>query len=201
MQHLPECQLIMAKLKKDLPPHIHYHTIEHTMDVYDRAQFIAKEEGVSHSDIKLLLIAAIYHDAGYLKQNEDHELISCQMVREYLPQFSYSVDDIERICTLIMATKIPHKPKTHLEEIICDADLDYLGRDDFFKIGEKLYLEFLELGKIFTRNEWNTIQVNFLRQHHFFTSTSISLRQTIKDKNLNILIQKTSIDEKNSFSQ
>tara|TARA_R110000868_G_scaffold138960_1_gene353534 strand:+ start:18522 stop:19097 length:576 start_codon:yes stop_codon:yes gene_type:complete len=190
MQHLPECQLILEKLKKDLPPNLHYHTIDHTLDVYDRAKHVAKEEGISDSDLKLLLIAAIYHDAGYLKQNQDHERISCQMVREYLPQFNYDIDDIEIICNIIMATKIPQKPKSHLEEIICDADMDYLGRDDFFKIGEKLYLEFLASGNILTREEWNSIQVNFLQQHHFFTATAIKLRQTTKEKNRNILIQK-----------
>jgi predicted metal-dependent HD superfamily phosphohydrolase len=191
MQHLPEGQLILGKLKNDLPPYLLYHTIDHTMDVYDRALYMAKEEGIKSSDLKLLLIAALYHDAGYLKQSEDHEQISCQMVRTDLPIFNYSIDEIEKICTLIMATKIPQNPKSHLEEIIADADLDYLGRDDFFTIGDKLYLEFLELGKITTREQWNIIQINFLQQHHFFTTTAIKLRQTTKEKNLKILMQKS----------
>jgi HD superfamily phosphodiesterase len=188
MQHLPECQIIVEKLKKDLPPYIHYHTIEHTLDVYDRAKFIAKEEGIFDADLKLLLIAVIYHDAGYLKQSKDHETISCQIARKYLSQFNYSINDIDKICTIIMATRIPHNPKSRLEEIICDADLDYLGRNDFFKIGEKLYNELLESGEILTRDEWNTMQVNFMQQHHFFTQTAISSRQNIKEKNLNTLI-------------
>jgi predicted metal-dependent HD superfamily phosphohydrolase len=191
MLHLPECQYILQKLKKDLPPHIHYHTIDHTLDVYDRANYIASRERIYGLDLKLLLIAALYHDAGYLKQSEDHEQISCQMVRTDLPIFNYSIDEIEKICTLIMATKIPQNPKSHLEEIMADADLDYLGREDFFTIGDKLYLEFLELGKITTREEWNIMQINFLQQHHFFTTTAIKLRQTTKEKNLKILMQKS----------
>ena len=191
MLHLPECQYILQKLKKDLPLHIHYHTIDHTLDVYDRANYIASREGIVGLDLKLLLIAALYHDAGYLKQSEDHEQISCQMVRTDLPLFNYSIDEIEKICTLIMATKIPQNPKSHLEEIMADADLDYLGREDFFTIGDKLYLEFLELGKITTREEWNIMQINFLQQHHFFTTTAIKLRQTTKEKNLKILMQKS----------
>ena len=201
MQYLPECQLILNKLKNDLPSHLLYHNIHHTLDVYNRAKYIANKEGIYGPDLKLLLIAAIYHDAGYLKQKEDHEMISCEMVREYLPQFNYDSDSIEKICSIIMATKIPHKPKSLLEKIICDADMDYLGRNDFFKIGEKLYREFLESGIILTPEEWNIIQVVFLEQHHFFTATAINLRQRTKEKNRNILIQKTSIDEKNSFSQ
>jgi predicted metal-dependent HD superfamily phosphohydrolase len=191
MLHLPECQYILQKLKKDLPSHIHYHTVDHALDVYDRANYIASREGIVGLDLKLLLIAALYHDAGYLKQSEDHEQISCQMVRTDLPLYNYSIDEIDRICTLIMVTKIPQNPKSHLEEIMADADLDYLGRDDFFTIGDKLYLEFLELGKITTREQWNIIQINFLEQHHFFTTSAIKLRQTTKEKNLKILMQKS----------
>ena len=38
---------------------------------------------------------------------------------------------------LILATKVPQKPKNKLEKIICDADLDYLGREDFDNISDK----------------------------------------------------------------
>ncbi len=72
---------------------------------------IAKEEGISDSDLKLLLVAAIYHDAGYLEQNNNHEQHSCEIARKYLPQFHYTKEDIDTICSIIMATKIPQKPE------------------------------------------------------------------------------------------
>jgi uncharacterized protein len=141
MQLLPECQLILNKLKNELPANLYYHSIDHTLEVYNCAASIAKEEGVSDSDLKLLLFGAIYHDAGYLIHNEDHEQLSFATAREYLNKFNYTKEDIELICGIIMATKIPQSPKSHLEEIICDADLNYLGRIDFFGIGENLYKE------------------------------------------------------------
>ena len=73
-------------------------------------QDIAKEEGINASDLKLLFIAAIYHDAGYLQQNNDHEQRSCQIARKYLSQYHYTKEDIDAICDIIMATKIPQKP-------------------------------------------------------------------------------------------
>jgi len=184
MLHLPECQLILNKLKNELSSNLFYHSIYHTLDVYNCAESIAKEEGVNDSDLKLLLVAAIFHDAGYLKQNKDHEELSCGIAREYLPLYQYSKKDIDIICGIIMATKIPQQPKTHLEEIICDADLNYLGRNDFFSIGEYLYNEMIAFGYIKNKDEWNKIQLEFMQQHHFFTATAIKHNQSLKDKNL-----------------
>jgi uncharacterized protein len=190
MQHLPECQLILNKLKNELPANLYYHSIDHTLDVYNSAVSIAKEEGISDSDLKLLLVAAIYHDAGYLIQNKDHEQLSCEIARQYLPQFHYSKEEIDLICGIIMATKIPHSPKSHLEEIICDADLNYLGRTDFFSIGENLYKEMLAFGYIKNREEWNKIQAAFLQKHHYFTRTAIQQNYLQKEKNLAIVQSK-----------
>jgi uncharacterized protein len=184
MQHLPECQLILNKLKNELPPNLYYHSIDHTLDVYNCAARIAKEEGVSDSDLKLVLVGAIYHDAGYLIDNNNHEEHSCAIAREYLPQFHYTKKDINLVCGIIMATKIPQQPKTHLEEIICDADLNYLGRTDFFSIGEKLYKEMIAIGYIKNWEEWNKIQVDFLQKHRYFTPTAIRQNYSQKEKNL-----------------
>lgn len=190
MQHLPECQLILNKLKNELPANLYYHSIDHTLDVYNSAVRIAKEEGVSDSDLKLLLVGAIYHDAGYLIQNEDHEEHSCAIAREYLPQFKYTKEEIDRICGIIMATKIPQSPKSHLEEIICDADLNYLGRTDFFSIGANLYKEMIAIGYIKNWEEWNKLQVDFLKKHHYFTATAISHNYSQKEENLAIVQSK-----------
>lgn len=190
MKNLPECKLILDKLKNELPEHLHYHSAHHTLDVYDCVLDIAKKEGVNDADLKLLLIAAIYHDAGYLIENKKHEKHSCELARKYLPQFKYSAKDIDTICSIIMATKLPHEPQSHLEEIMCDADLDYLGRSDFFDIGDKLYTEMLAIGTLKNRTEWNNLQVEFLGQHRYFTSTSIKLRQAQKEENLKIVKSK-----------
>ena len=190
MKKMPECELILDKIKNELPVYLHYHTIHHTLDVYECAASIAKEEGINASDLKLLLVAAIYHDAGYLEQNTDHEQRSCEIARHYLPQFHYSKQDIDIICGIIMATKIPQNPQSHLEEILCDADLNYLGRTDFFSIGDKLYNEMLAIGTIKNRDEWNILQVAFLKQHHYFTATAIKLLKSEKEKNLEIVQSK-----------
>lgn len=191
MKQLPECQLILDKLRNELPKHLYYHTIDHTLDVYESVSTIAKLEGVNSPDIKLLQVAAIYHDAGYLIEKQRHEELSCEMAKEYLPQFKYALEDINSICSIIMATKMPQNPKTHLEEIICDADLDYLGRSDFFIVSKRLYKEMIELGSITDWKEWIKLQEVFLKQHRYFTKSAIQLRQTEKEQNLKIILSKT----------
>ena len=178
---------IRARQRKDLPKHLSYHSIAHVKDVYEAAERIAKAEGVKGDDLTLLLTAVMYHDCGFMIQSKEHEAIGCGIARESLPSFDYSLPQIERICGMIMATRIPQSPKNHLEEIIADADLDYLGRDDFWTIGNKLYEELMMYGVIQSESQWNELQVKFLEQHHYFTKTAIDTRRKMKDSYVAIL--------------
>lgn len=177
-------RFILGKLSNELPKHLTYHSVEHTRDVYNSAELLGRQENVSPYELKLLLTAAWFHDAGFLKGPKDHEETSCHIAREVLPDFDYTPAEIERICGMIMATKLPQTPGNHLEEILADADLDYLGRDDFFITGEKLFDELLVLGMLTTRMQWNILQVKFLESHHYFTKTAIALRQPKKQEHL-----------------
>ena len=95
-----------------------------------------------------------------------------------------SRDETMIICNLIMATKVPQIPNTKLEEIICDADLDYLGRDDYFKIAENLHREFLAYEKVKDEKDWMILQLDFLKSHRYFTQTCIQQRQPLATENL-----------------
>jgi len=175
-------KFILKKLKKELPKNLTYHSAEHIKDVYSSAKILAKMEGVKGEDRTLLLTAVLFHDSGFLWQQYEHERVSCEIVREYLPAYDYSYEQIGRICGMIMATKIPQTPHNLLEQIICDADLDYLGRDDFFKIGNGLYEELCMYGIINSENEWNRLQLGFLEKHTYFTASAQKLRKPKKDE-------------------
>jgi uncharacterized protein len=181
---------ILDKLKNGLPAHLSYHSVEHTLDVYHAVQHIAEQEGVSERERTLLLTAALFHDTGFLNGSVEHEKKSCEIAREHLPRFGYTTADIEKICGMIMATKLPQSPQDHLEEILCDADLDYLGRDDFFTIGNKLFAELSMYGIIHNEKEWDALQVRFLEAHHYFTTTAIRLRKEKKEQHLQFLRSK-----------
>src|SRR4051794_10650351 len=96
-------KFILHKLKKDLPRHLSYHSVEHIKDVFNACREIATIEGVGGEDMKLLLTAALFHDAGFLVQQKEHEKISCDIARQHLPEFGYTEEQIERICGMIMA--------------------------------------------------------------------------------------------------
>jgi predicted metal-dependent HD superfamily phosphohydrolase len=177
-------KFIISKLKKELAKHLSYHSVNHINDVYSAAENLAKHEGITGEDLTLLLTAVLFHDSGFLIQQKGHESISCEIAKLYLPDFGYTHDQVERICGMIMATCIPQTPHNLLEEIICDADLDYLGRDDFFTIGNNLYAELQVYGMINNEDEWNNMQVGFLKKHHYFTATAIKLRKAKKDQHL-----------------
>lgn len=175
---------IMKLLEKKLSPKLHYHSIAHTRDVTKAAERIALMEGVRGEDLFLLQTAATYHDAGFVEQYEANEPIGVKMAREILPKYGYSEEQIDVVAGLIYSTRIPHNPANHLQEIICDADLDYLGRDDFHDIADKLRIELREHGKINSDRLWDEVQVKFLTQHQYFTKSAIKLRQNKKERHI-----------------
>ncbi|MEL6142820.1 MAG: HD domain-containing protein, partial [Bacteroidota bacterium] len=141
MRYQAAMEAVLKRLRKELPRNLYYHSIEHTRDVLTRVEELAKAEDISERDIQLLRVAACYHDAGFLINNRDHERLGCKIVRAELPQYDFSSEDIEQICGMIRATKVPQNPRTKLQKILCDADLDYLGRKDFYRIGQRLFRE------------------------------------------------------------
>jgi predicted metal-dependent HD superfamily phosphohydrolase len=186
---------VMGILKKNLSPSLAYHSINHTKDVVKAVERIALLEGVTDEGLFLLKTAAIFHDAGFIEQYDHNESIGARMAQEILPKYGYTEQHVKTIVELIHATQIPHKPINKLQEIICDADLDYLGRDDFEEIADKLRQELTEMGKINARKEWDEIQVKFLNQHQYFTATSISSRQMKKQENLERVIERLAANQ------
>ena len=175
---------ILAKLRHELPETRAYHSLEHTLDVYASAIGIAEAENITGDDLVLLKIAALYHDSGFTEQDDDHENASCAIVRRVLPTMGFSATQVATICDMILSTCIPQSPATVLEQILCDADLDYLGRNDFIPIGNKLFQEMRTFGVLSTEREWQELQLKFLVQHRYFTHTNRSLREPVKQEHL-----------------
>ncbi|NBV07948.1 MAG: HD domain-containing protein [Flavobacteriia bacterium] len=179
-------------LETALPNDLFYHTLEHTKEVVKAVERIALLEGVTDEGLFLLKTAALFHDAGFIHQYEHNEPIGAKMAEEMLPKYGFTEQHIKTISELIFATQIPHKPVNKLQEIICDADLDYLGTTHFDVISDNLKKELLGKGKIGSAKEWDEIQVKFLQQHKYFTETSISSRQERKLQNLEKVIARLS---------
>ncbi|MCB0651440.1 MAG: phosphohydrolase [Saprospiraceae bacterium] len=163
---------IVDKLNRELSPKLTYHGLHHTFDVLEVTDQLCQSERISVYESMLLKTAVLFHDSGFIQAAMEHEARGCDLARKVLPKYDYTDEEIERICGMIMATRIPQSPKNKLEEIICDADLDYLGRDDFYSISATLFEELKFFGILETEEEWNRIQLKFIGKHSYFTSTN-----------------------------
>lgn len=177
-------QRVLDMLRNNLPPELSYHNYEHTVDVLNAVERIAMAENTTDAELMLLKTAAVFHDTGYIYSRDNHEQRSCTIAREILREIGADEESIEKVCEIILATRIPQEPKDKLSEIMCDADLDYLGRDDYFPISQKVFSEFKMFGIIKDEIEWIPMQVKFLESHHYFTQSSINTRAGKKEENL-----------------
>lgn len=176
---------IIEKLKVHLPGDLLYHNIDHVLDVYEAVNRISKAENIDNDTAELLSVAALMHDAGMIISYKGHEAAACKLVTEWLPQFGYTEAERKRICGMILTTQLPQSATLPEEKILCDADLDYLGRDDFFMIAERLRLEWKRKGIIdYSLIEWYKLQVEFLGNHVYYTHSNRIKRDEGKQNNL-----------------
>jgi len=173
-------EIILDKLEKELPDYLYYHNVKHTVDVVTEVELIGWGEGCTDEEILLLKTAGLFHDAGHTIAYDNHEFYGTQLAKEMLPKYNYTPEQIELICSIIMSTRLPPRPTNLLENIICDSDLDYLGRSDFIPVSNTLFEELKAQNKMGSLNDWNKIQVKFISGHQYFTETARSLREVNK---------------------
>ena len=190
-------QFALERLEHDLSPRFCYHSLVHTRDdVVPATERLAIRSKISRTDLTLVLTAAYFHDLGFTRladvdpRGNQHELISAQFAREVLPSFGYHENHVEAICSMIMATRLPQSPVNILEEILADADLDSLGREDFRERSQALRDEIAAFGNATTDLEWFQGQFNFLTSHRYFTAEARLLRNAQKQKNVDWIIQR-----------
>ncbi len=175
---------ILDKLHNELPEWLSYHNAEHTETVIKYAIELGEEEGLSEKELKLVHTAAIMHDTGFLKAYNNHEAASCELAREFLPQYDYTNEQVEEICELIMTTHLPQSPYNKLSQILCDADVSYIGTDDYQVFANRLYRELKYLNPNLSNEEWVKQQKNFLDSHNFFTQSAKRKLEAKKRSNI-----------------
>ena len=173
---------ILTRLENELADNLYYHGIHHTIDVYESVIRLSEAEKINKEENCIIQTAALFHDAGFIYQYKHNESIAVKMINEVLPSFNYSPLEIKTISEIILTTRVKSHPSTLLEKIMCDADYDYLGREDVSKIANSLYKELQEYGTSFKYTEWNQFQIEFLNKHQYYTKTAIDLRRENKWK-------------------
>lgn len=174
---------ILTILNSELSANLYYHGFHHVKDVFKVCNDYIKREKIKPYQAKLLRLGALLHDIGFIESNIDHEARGVLISKKLLHEHGLSQADFNIIKGLILATKIPQSPQNQLEKIICDADLDYLGRSDFYEISNHLFKE-LNTYSSMTLDQWNRAQIKFLESHKYHTAFAIRNRQPNKEKRL-----------------
>ncbi len=179
---------MLGRLALELPADLHYHGLHHTQDdVLPAAERLAVRAGLDAEKTLLLKTAALYHDAGFLFRYADNEVLASALAEQTLPQFGYRPEQIQVIQALIEATHMPQYPVGMLQELLCDADLDSLGREDFLETSHSLRREIEAHGTFIPLQEWYLRQLEFISTHRYFSAAARALRDAGKERNIAIL--------------
>jgi uncharacterized protein len=178
----------LERLGRELAPTLYYHSLEHTRDeVVPAAGRLAALEGVAREARLLLLTAATYHDIGFLRQRDDHERASVSIAQEVLPGFGYHPAQIQTISQIILATAASQAPRTLLEKILVDADLDVLGTEAYHRRSLDVRRELEAFGSTISDEDWYRSQVDLLQSHAYLTPSARQLRDAGKQENLRMV--------------
>ena len=175
----------LGRLGSELSPWLTYHSLRHTRDdVLPAAERLGKAAGIDDDALLCLSTAALFHDIGFLYTYDDHEARGILIAETVLPGFGYSAAQLATIAGLIAATKMPQRPTCLLAELLCDADLDVLGREDFWAINRQLLAETVHYQRrSIGQAEWLGNQLRFLEEHTYFSSAARALRDPGKERN------------------
>ncbi|QCR23755.1 Pycsar system effector family protein [Pontibacter sp. SGAir0037] len=165
-------EYIFRLFKERLSKKLVYHNYRHTFETVKEARDLAQRYQLSADDLQDLVLAAWFHDTGYINTYSGHEDESVRFATEWLEAQQYPQERIELINNLILATRHGTEPQGLLQEILVDADISNIGKKSFFSIAELLRVE-LEIfqNRFFTDREWAQFQIDFLlsttfRTHH-----------------------------------
>lgn len=128
----------LALLRGRLAPWVAYHDVRHTEETVEACAEIAAASGLDAGQTEIVLVAAWFHDTGYIETVEGHEARSAAVAEKFLRGHGYPPDKTRLVVGCIMATMMPQRPKNLLERVICDADMVYIGRPEFFEKNELL---------------------------------------------------------------
>jgi uncharacterized protein len=197
--HTPRLKIVDEYIRdlfrNELPDGIKYHDANHTLHptkgVVAAANCIAISEKISDLDRELIIAAAYFHDSGFIREYGKNEPIASRMAGRILKLIGYKPNEIEKIQKMILATDLVVEPKTHVEKILCDADLDHFGRDDFFKLDAKLREGRRIRGlDVSDDAKWYKGTLAVITNHQYYTESQKKLREKEKQKNIKGLLNK-----------
>ena len=192
MNLIEEAENFVCKLLKDkLSVLYFYHDCNHTLEVVTAVQELSKEEKLSPLESGILLVAAWFHDTGYIYGCENHENHSIDIVSDFLKEKDKSEEYIQQVSSIIKATIFDYIPQSLLEKIIKDADFFHFTKEDYPIKCNLLRREWESTNRVkYTDLEWAQENLRMLSQRHvYYTEYAIENWQTLKEKNIKVIEQ------------
>ena len=146
-----------------------YHNIDHTLEVVEASEVIGRHCKLTDRDLEIVIIAAWFHDTGYFLGCENHEEASSNIAKQYLQNENIDPSYIHQVVNCILSTKLPQKPRTILEQIICDADLVHLASDQFLEKSKLLLHELKLQNRGMSDKMWLILSKEFIETHKYHT--------------------------------
>lgn len=147
-----------------------YHNLNHTLQVVEAVKEIGEQSRLNEDEMESTLLAAWFHDVGYLEGDKDHELIAAEKAKELLTSWGASFKKTVEITEAIKATRMPQQPESLISKVLCDADLYHLATEDFLETGSKLRQEWnLMKGQELSDEQWLQSEIEFLQKHEYHT--------------------------------
>lgn len=174
--------------EEKLPAGMYFHNINHTRNVVAAATDIAAANRLTDSEIYILTIAAWFHDTGYCYLYHNHEEASIAIAFAKLTQMDFEWAVIQQVNSCIGATRMPQKPDGLIQEVLCDADMAHLAKEDYFSSADQLRQEWAaKLGKVYTDPQWYELNLHMLSHHHYCSPYGKLVLEPMKQANIDQL--------------
>lgn len=181
---------VINMLVNDLPESLSYHIAARTLDVFETTRKLVASEKLPFYEAEMVQLGALFEDTGIIKGYKKFKKRSTEITEETMRRFGYNETEIKTVNEMILATNMPQNPQSAAQKVLCDATLDLLGRNNFVANSQLLRKEWeLFLGKKFTKKEWFEYEIDFLKNHKYFTESENSARSTGKIQNIEKLEQ------------
>jgi len=180
---------VTALYETSLPSWARYHTLNHTREVVASCGEIGAGMNLTPEEMETVVLAAWFHDAGYVDGSQDHEERSAGAAKPFLQSEGLDERRIGEVIGCILATKLPQRPTTLLQQVMCDSDIAYIGGDAFRAHSDALRMEWeLQAGIPFTEERWLKKNIEFVKRFRFHTSFAQARFGKKREENLDELV-------------
>jgi HD superfamily phosphodiesterase len=179
----------------DEPPY-YYHNFEHACEVLwetMRLADYAEENGVS-VDRKLLIAAALFHDADYHQptpsKHDSKEAYSAAIFNHMGLTYGYDTDERDAVSDIIMKTRLGNPPETLEQKIMVRADIANVGADYVREFLAKSRNFFRETSGLHPEVSWLGFAATSLKVLATYLSYDLSLGDFDRENGLSLFTRR-----------